>query len=126
MAATTIIFGFMLIALGLLGYVGSGAASVTALIPAFFGVVLAVLGWVGRNERHRKHAMHAAAAVGLLGFLGSARGLAGLMALVSGGGVERPAAVVAQSLMAVLMAVFVVLCVKSFRDARRARASQGR
>jgi hypothetical protein len=121
MAQTTIIFGLLLVALGVLGYVGTGAASVTALIPAFFGAVLAVLGWIGRNERHRKHAMHAAAAVGLLGFLGSARGLAGLMAVLSGGVVERPAAVVAQSVMAVLMAVFVALCVKSFRDARRAR-----
>jgi hypothetical protein len=126
MAQTTIIFGAMLIALGVLGYVGSGAASVTALIPAFFGAVLAVLGWVGRHERYRKHVMHAAAAVGVVGFLGSARGLAGLMAVLSGGPVERPAAVVAQSVMAVLMAVFVGLCVKSFVDARRARASQPR
>jgi hypothetical protein len=97
---------------------------VTALIPAFFGVVLVMLGWLATNERYRKHAMHVAAMVGLLGFLGTVGGLAGLLALLSGGEVQRPAAVVAQSLMAILMAIFVGLCVRSFVAARRARAAR--
>ena len=54
MARTTIVFGIMLVVLGLVGYVGTGAASVTALIPAFFGAVLGFLGWLGLNERYRK------------------------------------------------------------------------
>ncbi len=76
---------------------------------------------LARNEAMRKHAMHGAVLVGLLGFLGSARGLLQLPALMSGGEVARPAAVIAQSVMALLMALFVGLCVRSFISARAAR-----
>jgi hypothetical protein len=55
-----------------------------------------------------------AVAVGLVGFLGAVPGLMGLWDLISGAEVQRPAAVVSQSLMAILMAVFVGLCVRSF------------
>ena len=123
MASTTIAFGVVLIVLGVAGYFGSGAVSVTALIPAIFGVVLAALGVVARNEAMRKHAMHGAVLVGLLGFLGSARGLLRLPALMSGGEVARPAAVIAQSVMAILMLLFVALCVRSFINARVRRSS---
>lgn len=68
--------------------------------------------------------MHAAAMVGVLGFLGSLRGVPGVLRLLTGGVVERPSAAVAQGLMALLMAVFVAMCVKSFKAARRARAAQ--
>jgi hypothetical protein len=122
-ASTTIAFGVVLIVLGVAGYFGSGAVSVTALIPAIFGVVLAALGVVARNEAMRKHAMHGAVLVGLLGFLGSARGLLRLPALMSGGEVARPAAVIAQSVMAILMLLFVALCVRSFINARVRRSS---
>lgn len=121
LAGTTIAFGVVLIVLGVAGYLGSGGVSVTALIPAIFGVVLAALGALARNEAMRKHAMHGAVLVGLLGFLGSARGLLQLPALMSGGEVARPTAVAAQSVMAILMLLFVVLCVRSFIAARAAR-----
>ena len=121
MPNTTMLFGLILIVLGVVGYVATGGVSITALIPALFGVVLAALGWLGRNERYRKHAMHVAVMVGLLGFLGTARGLMALPRLASGEGVERPAAVAAQGLMAILMIVYVALGVRSFIAARRAR-----
>jgi hypothetical protein len=124
-ARTTIIFGVVLIALGIVGYVGTGAVSVTALIPSVFGVLLALLGWLALNERYRKHAMHVAAAIGLVGFLGSVRGLIRLSDLIAGTEVERPAAVISQSVMAILMVAFISFCVKSFIDARRARISKG-
>lgn len=44
MARTTMVFGVVLIALGVIGYVGTAAVSITALIPAIFGAVLAILG----------------------------------------------------------------------------------
>lgn len=122
MPKTTILFGVVLIVLGIVGYIATGAVSVTALIPSFFGGVLALLGWLALNEKYRRHAMHIAVVVGLLGFLGTARGLAALPRLVSdAGGVERPAAVVAQAIMAILMIVYVALGVRSFIAARRAR-----
>ena len=123
MAKVAIGLGILLILLGVGGYAVSGGASITALIPAFFGRAFLALGFIARKQGRRKHAMHAAAALGLLGFLGSVRGLVGLVTLLSGGAVDRPAAVVAQSVMALLCAVFVVLCVKSFIDARRGRVA---
>ncbi len=125
MAQTTRFFGLALVALGIIGYVATDAVSITALIPAFFGIVLVILGWVARNERYRRHTMHFAAVIGVVGFAGAAPGLAGLLALLSGGEVQRPAAAVSQSIMAILMAIFVGLCVRSFIDARRARRAQG-
>lgn len=125
MAQTTRFFGLALIALGLIGYLATDAISMTALIPAFFGIVLTILGWIARNERYRKHAMHVAAGIGVVGFVGAAPGLAGLLTLLSGGAVQRPAAAVSQSIMAVLMALFVGLCVRSFIEARRARRASG-
>jgi hypothetical protein len=115
MASTTIVFGLLLTALGLAGYFLTGT-SVTALIPAFFGVILLVLGLLARSDSIRKHAMHAAAAVALIGCLGA------LFSLFRAPLATRPAlAVFSQAAMAVLTAAFVALCVRSFRAARRAR-----
>ena len=118
MASTTIVFGVLLIVLGFAGYAATGGISVTALIPAFFGLVLLVLGFLARAESMRRHAMHAASAVGLVGFIGA------LMSLLRAPMETRSAmANVSQIAMVVRTAVFVLLCVKSFRDARRRRAA---
>jgi hypothetical protein len=58
MPSTTRTFGLILIVLGLAAYFLTGRASVTALIPAFFGAVFVILALVARNESARKHAMH--------------------------------------------------------------------
>lgn len=120
MARTTIIFGVVLVALGIGGYLASGGVSVTALIPAAFGVVLTMLGWIAVNQRYRQPALYLAAAVALVGFLGSVRGLTGMVDLLSGAEVERPAAMVSQSVMALVTAIFLGLCLKAFTGARRA------
>jgi len=116
MARISIIFGVLLILLGVGSYFGTGVPSVTALIPAAFGVVLAVLGRVAFRESARKHAMHAASVVGLLGVVGA---LARPVKAALGGEFAMSAAAVSQLLMALLCAVFLGLCVKSFVDARR-------
>lgn len=124
MATTTIGFGVALIVLGFGGYLGTGADSVTALIPAFFGIILVILGLMARDPSKRKLTMHLAAAVGLLGFLGTVPGLMRLGAVFSGDEtVARPNAVIAQAIMALLTGIFLVLCIKSFIDARRQRTN---
>ncbi|MGH9632550.1 MAG: hypothetical protein ACRD7E_29950 [Bryobacteraceae bacterium] len=124
MATTTIGFGVALIVLGLGGYFGTGSDSVTALIPAFFGLVLVILGMMARDPGKLKIAMHLAAAVGLLGFLGTVPGLMRIGAVLGGDEtVARPNAVIAQAIMAVLTGVFLVICIKSFIDARRRRTT---
>jgi hypothetical protein len=121
MANTAIGFGIAFILLGLAGYFGTGMISMTALIPAAFGIVFCLLGLIARDPDKRKHAMHAAAALGVIAFLGSGRGLTKIWPLLAGEPVERPSAVIAQALMALLSLIFVALCVKSFIDARRSR-----
>ena len=122
MATTTIGFGIILIVLGAGGYIYSGMTAPTALIPAGFGILLAVFGAMAKDESKRKMAMHIAVTVGLIGFLGTASGLMGVASMLSGGTVARPAADVSKAIMAMLMAVFVGMCVRSFIAARRARA----
>lgn len=125
MSSVTLWLGIILTTLGIVGYAGSGAESVTALIPAFFGIVFIVVGILARKEHLRKHMMHAAAALALLGFAGSVRGITSLFTMLGGGDVPRPFATIMQSIMAVLTLGFVLLAVKSFVDARRQRAAQG-
>ena len=119
---TTIALGVVLIVLGLAGYFLTGAVSLTALIPAAFGLVIALAGLLARDERKRKHAMRAAVVVALLGFLGSIRGLLQIGTLFDGTA-ARPAAVVAQTVMALLTLGYIVIAVRSFVQARRRRAA---
>jgi hypothetical protein len=117
MTFVTRVVGFLLVLLGLVGYIGTGAASVTALIPAFVGALFLILALVARNPGARKHVMHAAVAIALLAVLG---GVPRIITAVNAGDLTRPA-VLAQIAMAVILAVYVLLGVKSFIDARRAR-----
>jgi hypothetical protein len=114
------LLGVLLFILGGVCYVGTDMVSWTALIPAIFGVVFMVLGLLGAKESLRKHAMHAAAAVGVLGAVG------GLVMVVRGlaSGTTGRVAFWESVALAALCAVFVLLCVKSFIDARRRRSER--
>jgi hypothetical protein len=118
----SIVCGGLLIALGLWGYTATEAKSVTALIPAFVGGALAVLGAVALKESLLKHAMHAAAAIGLLGALAAAGRF--VPKVIKSGLDTNDAATLSTGGMTVICAVFVGLCVNSFIQARRRRASQ--
>jgi hypothetical protein len=122
MAKLTIVFGILLIAVGAWGFFATGSAHPTALIPAYFGLVLAWAGALALAQPAKRMLwMHIAVTVGLLGFLG-----AGAMAIVEtvkahGGPLAHPPAVEAQAAMAAICLVFVGLCVRSFIAARRSR-----
>ena len=120
MPSITIALGVALIILGLAGYFLTGAVSLTALIPAAFGLVIAVAGLLARDDRKRKHAMHAAVFVALLGFLGSARGLLQIGGVFDGTA-ARPSAVISQAIMAVLTLGYIAIAVRSFVKARASR-----
>ncbi len=121
MVKTSIGFGVALIALGIGGYLGTGARSTTALIPAAVGLVLVVLGVLGRKPRARMHAMHGAALAALVGLGGSVTGLGQTAKLLMGEAVARPAAAITRAVMAVLCLAFLVLAGRSFVAARLAR-----
>jgi hypothetical protein len=111
--------GILLTLLGIAGYLLTGGESITALIPAFFGIVLFLLGYAGKNEKRRKHVMHAAALVALIGFIGSVQGFVPLLTMATGGEVARPGAAAAQSIMALLCLAFIIFAVRSFIQARK-------
>ncbi|MBW2525653.1 MAG: hypothetical protein JRI23_15830 [Deltaproteobacteria bacterium] len=117
-------FAAALIVLGIAGYALSGAASVTALIPAFLGAPVLVFGLLAARPGSRRGLwMHLAVGVMFVGLLGTARALPGAIALVMGGEVARPGAVVAQVVMALLCLAYVLLAVRSFVQARRERSA---
>ncbi len=120
MSSQTLYTGVALIVLGIGGYVVSGAASVTALIPAFIGAVFALLGLLGRKDSLRKHVMHVSILLALLAVGGTFRGITGVVAWLGGTPPERPMAVVVQSITALLCILLVVGGIRSFLAARKA------
>jgi hypothetical protein len=124
LAKITLFFAVALVILGLAGYLGTGSQHLTALIPAWFGLALGIFGFlaISPSEARRKLFMHINVTIGLLGFLGGAieavRGYAHARSL----GLEpNHIALLSKISMAGLMLVYVILCVRSFIDARRAR-----
>ena len=122
MPRITVAFSLLYIALGLVGFFLTGAVHKTALIPAFIGAALLVLGLLGGKENLRKHVMHAALLIGLLALLGTAGSLMKLPAAFDGTA-QRPGAVYAQAATAVLSVVYLALGVRSFIAARRSRSA---
>jgi len=121
MPAITIVLALLLIALGVTSRMLSDSPSITVLVPAFIGGAFLLAGLIALKDGARKHAMHAAALLAVLAIAGSAGGLIQLPALLSGGEVQRPLAVVARSITFALCAGFLVLAIASFVRARRAR-----
>jgi hypothetical protein len=125
MARITILFGIVLILLGGFGYVATGSHYPTALIPSGFGILLAVLGFFAYtpDAKRRMLFMHIAVTIGLLGFLGTVKGgIIDYLLMLNGRQFHYPAAVEEKAAMSVLLLVYVILCVRSFIVARRARA----
>jgi len=124
MAKVTLVFAVLLIALGLAGYLGTGSQYPTALIPTWFGVALGVFGVLAMSpsESRRKLFMHINVTIGLLGFLGAAGRAIQSYAHARSAGIEpNTIALGSQITMAGLLLIYIVLCVRSFIAARRAR-----
>lgn len=119
MPNTAIFVGILLIIIGFVGYINgmmTDKASMTALIPTAFGVLIALTGLVARaKESSRKTMMHIAAGVALLGFLA----VGGRM-LSKFSELSMSPAVISQALTAIVCLIFVIMAVRSFVNARRA------
>lgn len=123
MAKLTLVFAVVLIALGLIGFIGTGSTHPTALIPAALGVLLGIFGAlaVSPNESRRKLFMHINVTLGLLGFLGTVMGLVQWFQMLAGATVKNPPATESKAAMALICLIYVALCVRSFIAARRVR-----
>jgi hypothetical protein len=124
MARLTIVFGALLILLGLIGFVSTGSAHPTALIPAGLGVIFILFGIAAATPDSKKRMlwMHISVTVALLAFLGTLP--AGIQAFRLSHGAEypHPAAVLEKAAMSLLCLIYVLFCVRSFVNARINRA----
>ena len=122
MVKVTLVFAVLLIALGLVGYLGTGSLHSTALIPAWIGVALGFGGLlaISPNESRRKLFMHINVTIGVIGFLGGfVEAVRGYLHAQAVGLAPDRIALTDKLAMAVLMLFYVVLCVRSFTAARR-------
>ena len=152
MPRLTLAFAAVLILLGLVAFFGlqeAGDRSVTALIPAFFGIVFGILGLLATRPGLRKHAMHGAAVLTLLAMGGTGRAPGQLPAALSASSDTPPAAVtdatadeaaggdaadaeppirtnavIVQSIMFGLSTAFLVACIASCVQARRSAGTR--
>ena len=129
------VFGVLIALVGVAGYIETHFWH--ALIPVVLGFLLVLLGLVANTEdvKRRMLAMHIAVMLGLLGFLGTIPGLIAMFGFLTGThqetvnehiqvgmlSVHKLAAEV-QTVTSILCLIFVLLCVRSFIAARRARA----
>jgi uncharacterized membrane protein len=124
MAKVSIVFGILLIVLGLVGFFATGAIHHTALIPTWFGLALCVGGIlaVSPSETRRKIFMHINVTVGLLGLIGAIASALHEYGHARSLGMDPDyRALAAQITMAVLLLIYVNLCVRSFIQARSSR-----
>jgi hypothetical protein len=124
LAKITVILAILLIVLGLVGYFGTGAQHATALIPTWFGTVLGMFGLLAMSpdEGRRKLFMHINVTLGLLGLIGvGIESIRGYLHAKSAGIQPDMVALASKLTMTGLLLVYVIVCVRSFIAARRAR-----
>lgn len=116
MPRLTLIVGGVLLVVGIIGYIATAFASMTALIPSVVGVLLLISG--GIAMKNRKLGVHIALVVALLGALGMIMPLMSLPDLFAGES-DNPGAVISAAVTVVVLVVYIVLGVRSFIAARR-------
>lgn len=123
MAKLTIVFGILLIVLGVTGYVYTGSAHPTALIPAGCGILFIIFGALANSDNSKKRMlwMHISVTMALLLFLSLIRADIDVIRLSRGASFPYPAAVIEKSATSLLSLLYVLFCVRSFIAARRQR-----
>jgi hypothetical protein len=120
MAKLTIVFGVLLILLGLIGFVSTGSEHPTALIPAGLGVIFILFGVMANTPDSKKRMlwMHISVTVALLAFLGTIPADIDSIRLSRGVEFPHPAAVLEKAAMSLLCLIYVLFCIRSFINAR--------
>lgn len=123
MAKLTIAFGILLIIIGVAGFVSTGSAHPTALIPAAAGVLFAIFGALASTENPKKRMlwMHISVTIALILFLGLIPADIDVIRLSRGVSFPHPIAVLEKSATSLFCLLYVLLCVRSFIAARRQR-----
>ena len=122
MIKTTLVFAVLLIALGLAGFLGTGSAHPTALIPAWIGIALGFGGLlaISPSENRRKIFMHINVTIALLGVIGTGvEIIRSSFANLAADKAPNLWALYSKLTLELLLLVYVILCVRSFIAARR-------
>ena len=109
----SIIVGILLISLGVILFISSGALT-GLFFPSGFGISIFSCGLIAMNEKKRKIAAHVAVLFGLIGAVG---GLGMGMKEVSEAGMGL--APIGMLIMGFLCLIYLVACIKSFKDTRK-------
>jgi len=118
MEKTTIYTGVLLIVIGLSASLITGQP--TAAIPAPFGILISLFGFIAlKKENLKKHMIHAAVILAFLGVLATFTGVVNGLRIIAGAEVARPLAALVQTLMFVVCAGYVTAAVRSFIAARK-------
>jgi hypothetical protein len=122
MAKVTLVFAVLLVALGLVGFFGTGSQHPTALIPLWIGVLLGIFGAlaISPSESRRKIFMHINVTIGTLAFVATIVEI--IRTIISG----KPllwAAMASKIALGILLLAYVAVCVRSFIAARRGRTA---
>ena len=119
MPRLTIIVGSLLILEGIFFYFITGMTSFTSLIPSFFGLPLALVGYMAQIQPEKNHFwMHIAVSFGLLTFLGGGMAIKGVIDS------DFSASTLAQLIMLAVGGTYTYSCVQSFIHTMKSRNFQ--
>lgn len=117
-STVSVILGVVLVILGIGAYILTEFASVTALIPALFGVLIVILGLAGRQKQREQMALYGVGALGVIGILGSLRAVPDIIAYLTGDSVDSVVATLSQGIMIVVCLLLVVVVISYILDRR--------
>ncbi len=108
-----LVIGVASVVLGIGAWVLTDFASMTALIPAIFGILVVGVASVGRETDRERLAVYGIGVLGALSILGSLRAVPDIIAFATGEAVDSAVAVVSQGFMIVLGLVLAVLAARA-------------
>ena len=130
MARYTLITGLLLVLLGLYGYFSYN--TITVLIPAFIGTLIALFGFMAFNEKRKRLFIHIAIVVVVVGLSASAKSLPSIPGLidcfnnpaldiVSCPKFQRPLAELFKSVMSLVLIPYMLVSITFFIKSRLSR-----
>jgi len=124
MAKLTIVFGILLVLIAAAGFVATGSSHPTALIPGLIGLFFVLFGALANTTDSKKRMlwMHISVTVALLTFLGLIKADINVYQLAHGVSLPHPVAIEEKAATSLLCLIYVLLCVRSFINARRQRS----
>jgi len=111
----TISFGLVLTILGAIYYNAAGASGTNTLLPAIFGIIIILLGFLQGKWEH-KHPLYGSLILSVFVLIGSLRALFTLFKMLAGDEVAEPTAVIIRSIIGILCVVFIVLGLTLIKD----------